>query len=101
MKHCRKNKKPVDTLDAEFHLSIARACHNTIYYLVARTILHLYTQATRISHSELFLNDNDQDQLLDDHEGLFKAISSHDAEKASMLMRKHLDRVSRKLSSSL
>ncbi len=101
MKHCRENKKPVDTLDAEFHLSIARACHNTIYYLVARTILHLYTQATRISHSELFLNDTDQDQLLEDHEALYKAIASRDAVTARTLMRTHLDRVSRKLNSSL
>ncbi len=96
MKKRRAEKKPVDELDANFHLSIARACHNGIYYHVANTILHLYTQAARISHEELFLSDKDQDDLLADHEAIFKAIEARDAEKARALMRNHLNRVTLK-----
>lgn len=93
MKVFRAEKKPVDELDAEFHLAIARASQNDIYFHVARTILHLLTQATHISHKELFLSEGDQAEIMKDHEAIFDAIVSHDAEKARSLMRHHLKRV--------
>lgn len=96
MKACRAENKPVDALDAEFHLAIARACRNDIYFHVARTILHLYTQVTRISHEELFLSEEDQAMILEDHEAIYKAIASHDADKARDLMVHHLNRVTLK-----
>jgi len=89
-------KKPVDELDANFHLTIARACHNSIYFHVASTILHLYTQVAHISHKELFLSDHDQAELLADHEAIFKAIKDRDANRAKALMQHHLNRVTLK-----
>jgi len=97
MKELRAQKKPVDELDAKFHLSIARACHNRIYYHVARTILHLFTQVAHISHKELFLSDHDQAELMQDHEAIFKAIKAKDANKARALMQHHLNRVTLKM----
>ncbi len=99
MKARHAEKKPVDALDAEFHMTIARACQNDIYYHVARTILHLYTQVTRISHEELFLSAEDQANLMKDHEAIYLAIASHDAEKARTLMQNHLNRVTLKTTS--
>jgi len=93
MKQCRAEKRPVDELDTEFHLAIARACHNGIYYHVAKTILNLFTQVTRISHEELFLSEEDQIEILADHEAIFGAIEAGNAEKAKELMRFHLNRV--------
>jgi DNA-binding FadR family transcriptional regulator len=66
---------------------------------VARTILHLYTQVTRISHEELFLSAEDQANLMKDHEAIYLAIASHDAEKARTLMQNHLNRVTLKTTS--
>ena len=96
MKTSRIEKKPVDELDAKFHLAIARASQNGIYYHVANTILHLYTQVARISHEQLFLSENDQEELLADHTAIFKAIRSGDANRARALMLHHLNRVTLK-----
>ncbi len=99
MKACRAEKKPMDKLDSEFHLAIAQACHNGIYYHVAKTILHLLTQVTRISHKELFESEEDQIGLLKDHTAIFEAIKDRDPESARNFMQHHLDRVRRKLDS--
>ncbi|MFH2092475.1 MAG: FadR/GntR family transcriptional regulator [Pseudomonadota bacterium] len=99
MKELRSQKKPVDELDAQFHLAIARACHNDIYYHVGRTILHLYAQVARISHEQLFLSEPDQVELLTDHEAIFKAIKAKDANMARALMQHHLNRVTLKITS--
>jgi GntR family transcriptional repressor for pyruvate dehydrogenase complex len=96
MKQYNREKKPVDELDAQFHMGIALACHNGIYYHIAKTILHLYTQVARISHKELFLTEQDQAELLADHEGIFKAIKARDANRARALMQHHLNRVTLK-----
>ena len=97
MKARRAQRKPVDELDAEFHLTIARSCRNGIYYHVVKTLLHLITQATRISHKELFSAERDQVDLMADHEAIYKAIAARDAAKAKQLMAFHLNRVLLKL----
>ena len=97
MKKQHRAGSPLDELDASFHMSIARACRNDIYYHVARTMLHLYTQAARVTHEQLFLSEKDQEELLADHEAIFNAIQSRDATQAQSLMLHHLNRVSQKL----
>lgn len=97
MRACRTEKKTMDQLDTKFHLAIAQACHNGIYYHVAKTILHLITQVTRISHTELFLSEKDQIGLLKDHTAIYHAIEDRDPEKARNLMRRHLNRVKIKI----
>ena len=100
MKACRAKKEPVDELDADFHLAIARSCRNGIYYHVVKTLLHLLTQVTRISHMELFSSETDQVDLLDDHVAIYSAIAAGDAPKARELMALHLNRVTLKLLSA-
>lgn len=96
MKDLCAKKQPVDELDAQFHLCIAQASHNGIYYHIAKTIFFLYSQVAHISHQELFLSDHDQAELLADHEAIFKAIKAKDANQARMLMQHHLNRVTLK-----
>jgi GntR family transcriptional repressor for pyruvate dehydrogenase complex len=101
MKKCRAVGKPVDELDTEFHLAIARACRNTIYFHVAKTIFHLLTQVTRISHEELFLSEEDQIRLLADHEAIYKAVEAGDSKTARQLMQMHLKRVTQKIARTI
>lgn len=97
MRSSRNENEPVDELDTEFHLAIAQACKNGIYYHVVNTILHLLSRATRISHEELFQSDEDQNTLLEDHEAIFNAIKDRDADRACNLMRNHLDQVKQRI----
>ncbi len=86
---------PLTELDAEFHLAIAKASHNSVYYHVSNTVFHLISEVTRQSHEYLFLTPEDQKELLADHEAIYRAIISRDAEKARVLMQSHLGRVER------
>ena len=101
MKQRRADGKPVAELDSEFHMAIAQACHNTIYFHVAKTILHLVTEVTRISHEELFLSEEDQAGLLADHEAIYNAVKDGDPDQARQLMQMHLDRVTQKIAPAL
>jgi GntR family transcriptional repressor for pyruvate dehydrogenase complex len=101
MKKRRAVGKSVDELDTEFHLAIARACRNTIYFHVAKTIFHLLTQVTRISHEELFLSEQDQIKLLSDHEAIYKAVEAGDSKTARQLMQMHLKRVTQKIARTI
>ena len=42
--------KSIHHLDAEFHLTIARATENGIYCHVANTVFYLFAEVTRLSH---------------------------------------------------
>lgn len=84
--------KPIHHLDADFHLALARATHNGIYYHVANTIFYLFAEVTRISHERIFQSPRDQLRLLDEHKAIYEAVAEGDGDKARKLMRKHLGR---------
>ncbi len=84
--------KPVHHLDADFHLSLAKATHNGIYYHVANTIFYLFAEVTRISHERIFRSQRDQLQLLEEHTAIYKAVEQGRGEEAGRLMRAHLTR---------
>lgn len=84
--------KPIHHLDADFHLSLAKASHNGIYYHVANTIFYLFAEVTRISHERIFQSPSDRMQLLQEHRAIYEAVRSGNGEEAGRLMREHLAR---------
>ncbi|MEJ5375997.1 MAG: FadR/GntR family transcriptional regulator [bacterium] len=84
--------KPIHHLDADFHLSLARATHNGIYYHVANTIFYLFAEVTRVSHERIFRSPKEKLQLLEEHEAIYQAVAEAKGEKARKLMREHLGR---------
>ena len=81
---------PVHQLDAEFHMILARAAHNAVYYHVANTIFNLLAQVTKVSHEKIFRGPKEQMALLDEHKRIYEAVSQKDSQKARELMREHL-----------
>jgi GntR family transcriptional repressor for pyruvate dehydrogenase complex len=84
--------KGIHHLDAEFHLALARATQNTVYFHVAGTIFHLFAEVTRLSHEQIFPSRGDQERLLQEHRGILDAMERKDAEAARRRMRLHLAR---------
>lgn len=82
--------RPIHDLDAEFHLTIARATHNSIYFHVANTIFYLFAEVTRLSHEQIFTTKEDQEGLLEEHKRIFHALKMGDARSARRLMHQHL-----------
>lgn len=82
--------KPVHGLDAEFHVALARAAHNAVYYHVANTIFNLLAEVTKLSHERIFRGEKEQMALLEEHRAIYGAVSQRDPQKAGELMREHL-----------
>lgn len=82
-------------LDSRFHLTIARASQNSIYFQVADTIFYLFAEVTRMSHDQLFVTQKDQAGLFRDHFAIYEAIIGGDAAKARRLMKRHLKKTLR------
>ena len=97
MKKRRKVKESVMELDTEFHLAIARACRNSIYYHILKTIVDLLIQVTNISHKSFFSSEADQITLMNDHIDIYEAIAARDAVKAREFMALHHSRILAKL----
>lgn len=90
-----KQDKPIHQLDAEFHLSIACATHNSIYFHVANTIFYLFAEVTRLSHEQIFTTKADQKRLFKEHRDIFEAIHRGDIKASKKLMKEHLTKTER------
>ena len=83
-------KQPLFHLDADFHLCLAKATHNRIYFHVARTICNLYFEIARISHEKIFKTLRAQEVLFAEHLSIYQAIEQRDEIAARDRMQRHL-----------
>ncbi len=82
--------------DADFHLGIAQATHNTIQTHVMSTIYDLL----RESVGRVFKDHSKVKKLLDHHHRIFSAIKSHSPEKARERTLEHLTYVDSEVKAS-
>jgi DNA-binding FadR family transcriptional regulator len=75
--------------DADFHLGIAQATHNTIQTHIMSTIYDLL----RESVARVFKDQSRVKKLLDHHYRIFGAIKSHSPDKARERTLEHLNYV--------
>ena len=82
--------------DADFHLAIAQATHNTIQTHVMSTIYDLL----RESVAKVFKDRSKVKKLLDHHYRIFNAIKSHSPDKAREKTLEHLNYVESEVKAS-
>jgi GntR family transcriptional repressor for pyruvate dehydrogenase complex len=82
--------------DADFHLGIAQATHNTIQTHVMSTIYDLL----RESVAKVFKNRTKVKKLLDHHQRIFNAIKNHSPDKAREKTLEHLNNVESEVKAS-
>jgi len=89
MKKAFEQGRPWEKQDADFHLGIAQATHNTIQTHIMSTIYDLL----RESMARVFRDRSKVKKLLDHHYRIFSAIKRHSPDKAREKTLEHLNYV--------
>lgn len=84
-------------IDAEFHLKITAASHNTLQVHVLNTIQSLFQTTIMAALSEFYSKEGYIELLLNHHREILEAIADHDPERARDKMMEHLTLVEEKL----
>ena len=84
-------------IDAEFHLTITAATHNTLQVHVLDTIQSLFQTTIMVALSEFYTKEGYIQLLLNHHRDIMEAIADHDPERARDRMMEHLTLVEEKL----
>ncbi|BBH18925.1 GntR family transcriptional regulator [Paenibacillus baekrokdamisoli] len=80
--------------DLLFHLTLAKATHNSIMVRLFESITSQMEMAIReIRRAELYANRSVSEQLYEEHSAIFQAIVNQDASLASDKMKQHLQHV--------
>ena len=89
MKGALKKGESWEKQDADFHLALAQATHNTIQIHIMSTIHDLLKEST----AKIFTDPRKLQKLLDQHSHIFSAVKEHSPDKAREQTLEHLDYV--------
>lgn len=80
--------------DLLFHLTLAKATHNSILVRLFESITsQIETAIHEIRRVELYANRSVAARLYEEHSAIYEAVSRQDAAAASLYMKQHLDHV--------
>jgi GntR family transcriptional repressor for pyruvate dehydrogenase complex len=97
MKIAVETRRPWEKQDADFHLAMAQATHNTIQIHMMSTIYDLLMDYMSAIFAGIFTDRDKARKLFRQHSQIFTAIKSRSPEKAMERMLKHLDYVESEL----
>jgi GntR family transcriptional repressor for pyruvate dehydrogenase complex len=83
--------------DADFHVSIALAAHNTLLSHLMGFCYHLLWNTQRLAREKIFTKEKNRKLIVENHLRIFEAIKNGDADGASEEARNHIDFVEREL----
>lgn len=95
--HTKRNPTEEAALDAEFHLSIIEASHNTVMLHMMRAMYELLREGVFYNRQIMFKQRTTRDTLLEQHRAINTAIQERDPVAARAATLAHLDYVERSL----
>jgi len=84
-------------VDADFHVAISMATHNTIQSHLMATWYNLLWKTQKVSREKIFKNPENRKRIADQHLRIFLAIKERDPERASKEARRHIEFVEKQL----
>ncbi|WP_169082135.1 FadR/GntR family transcriptional regulator [Paenibacillus sp. PL91] len=83
-----------ERLDLQFHLTLAKATHNTIMVRLFESIMnYIETAIHDIRRVELYASAAVAERLYKEHSAIFEAIEQQDTERAAERMKQHLQHI--------
>ncbi len=95
--HQKRNPTEEAALDAEFHLSVIEASHNTVMLHMMRAMYELLREGVFYNRQIMFKQRVTRDTLLEQHRAINTAIQARDASGAKLAVNEHLNYVERSL----
>lgn len=94
MKRTVGDESEGERLDLQFHLTLAKATHNSIMVHLFESIMnHIETAIHDIRRVELYASTAVAEQLYTEHSAIFEAILQQNAELAAEQMKQHLQHI--------
>lgn len=87
----------VAQLDADFHLAVLDASHNSILIHMMRSMFDLIATGVFFNRQVMFERNTTRDDLLDQHRAINSAIQARDPAGARAALESHMDYVTRSL----
>lgn len=91
--HPARNAELEGQLDAQFHMAIVEASHNTIMLHMMRSMYELLREGVFYNRLVMFKQRTTRSALLDQHQAINTALQARDADAARAAVEAHLDYV--------
>jgi GntR family transcriptional regulator, transcriptional repressor for pyruvate dehydrogenase complex len=85
----RKGKDDART-DADFHITISLAAHNTLFSHLIASVYHLLWDTQKMSRKRIFQRKGNRKRIADQHRSILEAIKAGDGERASGEAKNHI-----------
>ena len=92
----RHNREDAKT-DADFHISIALAAHNTVLSHLTASCYNMLWSTQKTSREQLFRRKENKQHIAEQHLRIFQAIKSRNPGQAAQEARRHIDFVENEL----
>jgi len=92
-----ENKRDDAKTDADFHLAVALAAHNTFLSHLMNFCHQLLWNTQKMARQKIFIHETNRRLIVESHRRIFEAIKNGDPEKASREARDHIDFVEKEL----
>jgi GntR family transcriptional repressor for pyruvate dehydrogenase complex len=88
-------------IDADFHVTVSLAAHNTLFSHLIASIYHLLWNTQKMSREKIFEKKGNRKHIADQHRKILAAIKARDRERASREARKHIEFVESEIREAL
>ncbi len=96
-----KDSEKGEEYDTAFHYIIAEATHNGLLIRLFRTITEDFSRSVSVARRQIYIDEHNPVNIIDQHRRIFDAIKMHDPERASQAMLEHLNYAEREMTKKM
>lgn len=96
-----KDSEKGEEYDTAFHYIIAEATHNSLLIRLFRTISEDFSRSISVARRQIYIDELNPVNIIDQHRNIFDAVRMHDTERASVVMLEHLNYAEREMTKKL
>jgi GntR family transcriptional repressor for pyruvate dehydrogenase complex len=96
-----KDSEKGEEYDTAFHYIVAESTHNNLLIRLFRTISEDFSRSISVARRQIYIDQDNPVNIINQHRKIYEAIKTHDPERASQAMLEHLDYAEREMTKKL